>query len=116
MAKRQADPDVHNYSEQILDFWPTIAQAWNAHSDERPVIELDINDNVIKVHPAQGYFERLAEGERQPIQAQFEKLLAQGGIMVFIRDRAQRILQMFPITTSDMVDLTRLFQARISLQ
>ena len=114
-AMGQATPAVHNFSNQILEFWPTIAQAWNEHCAKRPVIELDLDDGVVKVWPAHAYIENLIDDEKGRTRDQFDQLLDQGGIMVFIKGRKKRILQTFQIAAADIDELNQLHRTRMQL-
>ena len=82
-----------DYTEQIAEFWPTIMQAWNEFADKRPVIECDIVKRQVLAWPAQEYISSLSERTREVARRQFKRAIAAGGIMVFIRDSRNRVLQ-----------------------
>ena len=82
-----------DYTEQIAEFWPTIMRAWNDYADKRPVIECDVVKRQVLAWPAQEYISGLSERTREVTRRQFQRATAAGGIMVFIRDSRNRVLQ-----------------------
>ena len=44
---------MHDYNEQIEQFWPTIIQAWEEHADKRPVIECDLASKTVRAYASE---------------------------------------------------------------
>lgn len=90
-----------DYTEQIAEFWPTIMQAWYEHGDKSPIIECDVVCRTIAAMPAKEYIDSLTERTRKSTRRQFEKITAEGRMMVFIRDSKNRILQSHVFTPDE---------------
>jgi hypothetical protein len=82
-----------DYTKQIDQYWPTIMQAWNDYADKHPVIECDVVKRQVMAWSAQEYINGLSERTREMTRRQFRRATAAGGIMVFIRDSRNRVLQ-----------------------
>ena len=82
-----------DYTKQIAEFWPTIMRAWNDYADKRPVIECDVVKRQVLAWPAQEYISGLSERTREMTRRRFQRATAAGGIMIFIRDSRNRVLQ-----------------------
>jgi hypothetical protein len=84
---------ARDYTRKITEFWPTIMQAWEEHGEKRPVIECDLAKGTVAAYPANDYIGGLTERTRKATRQQFDRVVAQGGLMVFIRDSENGILQ-----------------------
>ena len=89
----KTDAMKRDYTKQIAEFWPTIMRAWNDHADKHPVIECDVVKRQVLAWSAQDYIDGLSERTREVTRRQFRHATAAGGIMVFIRDSRNRVLQ-----------------------
>ena len=90
-----------DYTEQIVEFWPTIMRAWDEHGDKNPIIECNVVSRKVAAMPAEEYIDGLTERTRQFARRQFEETMAKGGIMVFIRDSKNRVLRSHVFTPGD---------------
>ncbi len=95
---------IRDYSIQIAEFWPTIMRAWNEHSDKRPIIECDLANRTVAAYPAREYIEKLSDRTREDTLQDFERVMSKGGIMVFIRDIENRVLQSHTFVSEDIGD------------
>jgi hypothetical protein len=88
-----------DYTEQISEFWPTIIQAWVEQREKHPVIECDGVKRKVMAMPAEEYINGLTDRTRNAARRQYEKITAEGGMMLFILDSKNRILQshLFPL-------------------
>jgi hypothetical protein len=86
---------VYDYTDQIKEFWPTIMLAWDKHSIERPIIECDLDSAKVIAYPSKEYIENLSERDREQAQEKFDQILNNGGMVVFIRDNKNRVLQSY---------------------
>jgi hypothetical protein len=82
-----------DYKKQIADFWPTIMQAWDEHGEKHPVIECDVVLGKVAAMPAREYIEGLTDRTRRAALLKYKEVTAEGGIMVFIRDSKNKVLQ-----------------------
>ena len=90
-----------DYKKQIAEFWPTIMQAWDEHGEKHPVIECDVVLRKVAAMPAKEYINGLTDRTRKAALRQYKKVTAEGGIMVFIRDSKNRVLQSHVFTLDD---------------
>jgi len=82
-----------DYTEKIREFWPAIMQAWAAHADKHPVIECDLVKKQVRVYASDEYIDSLSERTRETTRREFARTIDEGGIMVFVMDSKNRILQ-----------------------
>ena len=82
-----------DYTEQLAEYWPTIMRAWHDYADKRPVIECDIVKRQVLAWPAQDYINSLSARTREAARRQYRGASAVGGIMIFIKDSKNRVLQ-----------------------
>ena len=92
---------TNDYAELIDVFWPTIMQAWDEFGDERPVIECDVVRRQVLVWSAQEYINGLSARTREATRRQYKRASAKGGIMVFIRDSDNQVLQSHVFTPQE---------------
>ena len=90
---------MRDYSKQIKQFWPTILQAWNAHADKRPVIECDLANKKVRAYASGEYIDSLSGRTREATRRDFAHTMDEGGIMIFILDAKNRVLQSHSIPT-----------------
>ena len=89
------------YQKQIAEFWPTIMQAWDEHGEKHPVIECDVVLRQVAAMPAKEYINGLTDRTRKATLRTYKKATAEGGIMVFIHDSKNRVLQSHVFTPDD---------------
>ena len=90
-----------DYKKQIAECWPTIMQAWDEHGEKHPVIECDVVLRKVAAMPAKEYIDGLTDRTRKAALRQYEKVTAEGGIMVFVRDSKNRVLRSHVFTLDD---------------
>lgn len=84
---------MRDYMQQIGKFWPTIMQAWEDHADRRPVIECDLANEKVRAYASGEYIDSLSERTRETTRREFARTMDEGGIMVFVLDAKNRVLQ-----------------------
>lgn len=95
---------TRDYTDQIAECWPTIMQAWQEHSDKHPVIEYDLENKVVGAFPSKDYIDGLSQRTREATRRLFHRLAARGGMMLFIRDPDNRVLQSYTFTRDEIRD------------
>jgi hypothetical protein len=90
MRKRMRD-----YTKQIGENWPTIMQAWEAHGEKRPAIECDLANKKVRAYASGEYIDSLSERTRETTRREFARTMDEGGIMVFVLDTKNRVLQSY---------------------
>ena len=86
---------MRDYTKQIGENWPTIMQAWEAHGEKRPVIECDLANKKVRAYPSDEYIDSLSERTRETTRREFVRTMDEGGILVFILDTKNRVLQSY---------------------
>jgi len=86
---------MRDYTKQIGEYWPTIMQAWQAHAEKRPVIECDLANKKVRAYPSDEYIDSLSERTRETTRREFVRTMDEGGILVFILDTKNRVLQSY---------------------
>ena len=82
-----------DYSEQLENCWPTIMQAWKAHAEKHPIIECDVVGQKVRAYSAGEYIDSLSERTRESARQTYTKTDKEGGIMVFVLDTKNEVLQ-----------------------
>ena len=82
-----------DYIEKITEFWPTIMVAWSEHGVKHPIIECDVIRGKVAAMPAKEYIDGLTDRTREATRRKFERVTTKGGMMVFIHDSKNRVLQ-----------------------
>ncbi len=84
-----------DYTDQIKKFWPAIQLAWDKHSSKRPVIECDLDSGKVIAYPSKEYIESLSDRDKRPARENFDQTLDEEGMVVFIRNKKNRVLQSY---------------------
>ena len=84
-----------DYTKEIGELWPTIMRAWEAHADKCPVIECDLANKKVRAYASGEYIDSLSERTREATHLEFARTMAEGGIMIFVLDSRNRVLQSY---------------------
>jgi hypothetical protein len=68
-------------------------RAWEEHAEKHPIIECDIVRRKVAAMPANEYIDGLTERTRELTHRHYNEITAEGGMMVFIRDTRNKVLQ-----------------------
>jgi hypothetical protein len=90
-----------DFEKKIAEFWPTIMQVWDEHGDKHPVIKCDVVLRKVAALPAKEYLNGLSDRSREAALRQYERITAEGGMMIFVSDSANRTLQSHVFTVGD---------------
>jgi len=82
-----------DYTKLIKEYWPTIMRAWEEHSEKHPIIECDVVQKKVAAMPAKEYIDGLTDRTREATHCHYNEITAQGGMIVFIRDSRNKVLQ-----------------------
>jgi hypothetical protein len=93
---RKSDP----YERMLRKHWSAITAMYLAYEDRKPMIEFDVVRGQILAYPAKDYLEDITERTRDLAKKQYREAIAEGALMVFVRDKAKRVLRsyVFPPT------------------
>ena len=86
---------IRDYEAEIAKYWPTIMDAWHAHAAKRPMIECDLASKKVYAYDSTEYIDSLSERTRETTRREFAMATAEGGIMVFVKDSTNRVLQSY---------------------
>ncbi len=95
---------MKDYLEQLSLYWHTILQAWSEHREKHPIIECDLSEKTVAAVPAADYVNYLSERDREKTRRIYNRITAKGGMMVFIRDSENRILQSYSFDANELND------------
>lgn len=93
---------MNDYTNDIAYYWPTIMTALEEHGDKHPIIECNLFERKVYAYPAKDFINTLSERTRITTLQQYEQVTAEGGLMVFINDSENRILQSYIFNASDI--------------
>lgn len=93
---------MKDYTSDIADFWSTIIKAWRQHRNRHPLIECNLLERKVFAYPAKEYINTLSKRTQLRTLRQYEQVTAQGGMMVFINDFENRILQSYVFNAEDI--------------
>jgi len=89
---------MRNYSKQIDQYWPTIMEAWRVHSAKQPIIECDLAKQKVYAHDSAQYINGLSDRTRESTRREFDLAMAEGDILLFVKDSKNRVLQSYRIS------------------
>lgn len=98
---------MHDYSEEIERFWPAIMQAWEDHADKRPIIECDLAGKTVRAFASGEYIDSLSERTREAARQDFVRTTDEGGIMVFVLDSENRVLQSYSFSNAHLTGTSK---------
>lgn len=91
MKKSNSDP----YLKEISKHWNAIAGMHLAFEDLEEIIEFNAVSGQIRAYPAMDYLEELSDRTRESAKKLYQKAVAEGALMVFVRDEAKRVLRSY---------------------
>ena len=93
MTKRnnKADP----YAEKVREHWEAITGMYRAFDEHSPIVEFDVVSGRIVAWPAEDYIDELRERTREQTRKLYRKAVAEGALMVFVRDSEQEVLRSY---------------------
>jgi hypothetical protein len=93
MMKNKKSNDL--YWDKILQAWPDIIMAYQAHEDKKPIIEYLIPDRKIYAYPAIEYIDDLTLRTREDARKTYQQACLENKIMIFVRDMENNILRSY---------------------
>lgn len=78
---------------------------FGAFEDRGPIIEFDVVSERLLAYGAEEYINQLSERTREQTRKQYREAVAEGGLMVFVRDDSEKRLLSYvfppPIDSGD---------------
>jgi len=90
-SKKRKDP----YLSALGKAWPTILTAYNDFKDSKPIIEYRLRQKLVLAYPAIPYINDLTERTRKQTRRIYRDTVAEGQLMVFVRDTRKRVLRSY---------------------
>ena len=87
--KNRPNDDLVEAAEAFL---PHILMFYKRYEDKRPVMLLDLPSQKIYAYPYEGFKADLSPRSQAMLESQYERALAEGKIVVFVRDNETRRL------------------------
>ena len=93
MKKSGADSDP--YLKEIRKHWDAITGMYLTYEDLEPMIEFDVASGQIRAYPAKDYLGDLTNRTRETAKKQYQKAVAEGALMIFVKDEVKRVLRSY---------------------
>ena len=93
---RESDP----YLPILREHWDALTGMYLAFEDLAPMMEFDVARGQLRAYSATEYLEGLTERTREETKQQYQKAVAEGALMVFVRDESKAILRSYVFAPS----------------
>ena len=90
-ATSESDP----YLPMIRRHWDAVTGMYVAFEERAPMIEFDVASGQIRARPAKEYIDGLTDRTREKTRKLYKKTVAEGGLMVFVRDESKEVLRSY---------------------
>ena len=74
------------YLEVVSEHWSLIVMLYEQHTDKKPVMLFDIQEQRIYALPYADYRAELSQRSQASLKKQYQRALANGEIVIFVRD------------------------------
>jgi hypothetical protein len=79
----------------LHEHWDALTGMYLAFEDRAPMMEFDVARGQIRAYPAREYLEGLTDRTREETKKQYKRAVAEGALMVFVRDESKEILRSY---------------------
>lgn len=93
MKEVAADSDT--YLSILREHWDALTGMHLALEDRAAMLEFNVVTGQIRAYPAGDYLEELSIRTREETKKQYKKAVAEGALMVFVRDESKEILRSY---------------------
>lgn len=93
MKNVAADSDP--YLPLLRKHWDALTGMYVAFADRAPMLEFNVESGQILIYPAGNYLEELGSRTREEAKEQYKNAVAEGALMVFVRDESRKILRSY---------------------
>jgi hypothetical protein len=91
-VRRPPHADADTYWTAIVHQWSSIVGLYGQYADKNPVMLFDLQEHRIFAFPFADFRAELSERSQASLTRQYERALADGAVVVFVRDNAQEKL------------------------
>jgi hypothetical protein len=81
-----------HYLEVVYQHWPHLVRLYETFADKRPVLLYDMQEGRIYAMPYKEYRAGLSKRSQASLKRQYERAIASGEIVVFVRDNEKEKL------------------------
>lgn len=85
------------YLDVVYRHWASIVMMYERFADKRPVMLFDIQEQRIYVLPCAAYCAELSQRSQASLKEQYAQAVANGDVVVFVRDNQQEKLVSFSL-------------------
>ncbi|MCB9139004.1 MAG: hypothetical protein H6642_11715 [Caldilineaceae bacterium] len=89
------------YQDLVKEQWPQIAELYNQHAAQRPVILLDVNESELFAYPFDQLAEILDESSRASFGEQYARAVATRQMVLLVRDQKNKQLLTYTLKLED---------------
>ena len=89
------------YLKKVQEHWDDITKMYAIFEHKDPIIEFDVEALQILAYPAEEYLDGLSDRTRAKTRKLYRQAIADGDLMVFVRDESHRVLRSYIFTLSD---------------
>jgi hypothetical protein len=86
----------------LREQWPHIALLYERHADKKPVMLFDIQEQRVYAFPFKEFRAELSERSQVSLTRQYDRALARGKVVVFVRDNEQEKLVSYSVPVQDV--------------
>src|SRR6266446_4120542 len=83
---KKVAPKSDAYLPILREHWDALTGMYTAFEDRAPMMEFNVASGQIRVYSAGEYLEDLSGRTREEAKRQYKKAVAEGALMVFVRD------------------------------
>jgi len=80
------------YWTVLCEQWPHIALLYGQYADKKPVMLFDIQEQRVYAYPFKEFRAELSERSQVSLTRQYDRAMAHGNVVVFVRDNDQEKL------------------------
>jgi len=92
---KKSGADSAPYLKEIRKHWDAITGLYLTYQALEPMIEFDVASGQIRAYPAKDYLGDLTDRTRETAKKQYQKAVAEGALMIFVKDEIKRILRSY---------------------
>ena len=93
MKKATSKPDT--YLPVLQEHWDALTRMYVAFEELEPMMEFDVASGQIRACSAREYLAGLSKRTREKTRKQYKKAVAEGALMVFVRDESRKVLRSY---------------------
>jgi hypothetical protein len=88
------------YLDVLHQQWRFIAMLYGQYADKKPVMLFDIQEQRVYAFPYEDYHAELSERSQASLKRQYERAVADGNIVVFVRDNDAKKLVSYSLPSA----------------